>query len=226
MSDAIQGEYVLDRGYVELIDYMGDQNAVVDAARVSFGKRSDQYSDEQNARLLKYLIDHNHGTPFEMIVYKFRIKAPVVVWWQFVRHRIASYNFISGRYVPFSETEIYRPKEWRLQSSSNKQGSSDEVLDETVADLFNEKIHKLYEDAFHIYDKMINEHNVAREQARLVLPFAAVYYEAIVCMNARSLQNFLSLRQDSHAQSEIQEYANAMRKIVSTTHPNIFGTTK
>lgn len=223
MTKELQRVDVLDRGYVELIDIMGDDDAPVDAARVSFNKSASNYTKEQNDRLTKYLRDHRHDTPFEMVVFKFRVKAPVVVWWQWVRHRMASYNFVSGRYVPFDETEVSRVSDdaWRIQSKDNKQGSSGDFLPSEIGAEFNTEIDDIYKKSFDLYNRMLNS-GVAKEQARLVLPFAACYYEAIVLMNARSLQNFLSLRQDGHAQSEIQEYANAIRSIVSKTHPRIF----
>lgn len=213
---------VLDDGYVELVDHMGDDDAPVDAARVSFDKRASQYTAEQNDKLTTYLLEHKHGTPFEMVVFKFRVRAPVVVWWQFVRHRIASYNFVSGRYVPFEETDVHIPDGWRKQAKTNKQGSEPGAfVNPTQQEDFDGRRDHLYALAFGLYSDML-EANVAKEQARLVLPFAAVYYDAIVCMNARSLMNFLALRDESHAQDEIQQYARAIRTIVQTTHPRIF----
>lgn len=210
----------LDRGFVELIDFMGDDDAVVDAARVSFGKSANQYTDEQNERLTKYLLDHNHGTPFEMVTFKFRVKAPVLVWWHWVRHRMASYNFISGRYVPFDETEVHRPGAWRRQDPNVKQGSFGQ-FDGKLAVLFDTRRDQLYQQAFDLYNEMLDA-GVAREQARLVLPFGACYYEAIVQMNARSLKNFLDLRRAGNAQSEIRDYADAVYTIVNQTHPRLF----
>lgn len=221
MSDAIYRENCLEDGYVELLDFMGDEDAPVDAARVSFGKRAAEYPAEANERLTQYLLDHNHGTPFEMVTFKFRVRAPVIVWWQWVRHRIASYNFISGRYVPFEETEVHTPMAWRLQDPNAKQGSLEDHLPMPKGLEFSERRDHLYALAFALYKDML-EAGVAREQARLVLPFGAVYYDAIVQMNARSLMNFLSLRLDGHAQSEIREYAEAIRQIVSKTHPRLF----
>ena len=214
---------VLDKGYVELIDFMGDDDAPVDAARVSFAKAAENYTKEQNDKLTKYLLDHKHGTPFEMITYKFRVHAPVVVWWQWVRHRHMSYNFVSGRYVPFQEDQVYVPSLWRKQSISNKQGSAPgEYLDPMSARTINNKFKELIENSYELYDYMVNTAGIAKEQARLVLPGFALYYTAIVQCNARSLMNFLSLRDEDHAQSEIRDYAKAMKTIVSETHPRIF----
>lgn len=211
---------VLDKGYVELIDFMGNDDAPVDAARVSFAKSAENYTDEQNDKLTQYLLDHNHGTPFEMVTFKFRIHAPVLVWWHFVRHRMASYNFVSGRYVPFTDDQFYEiaADQWRLQSKNNKQGS-DGLLDdgrELTGDLTRHTA-----ESFRLYQKALDM-GVAREQARVFLPFASCYYTAIVQMNARSLTNFLNLRQGNDAQSEIRDYADAIRGIVQQTHPRIF----
>jgi thymidylate synthase (FAD) len=223
-GDALLHSKVLDDGYVELIDFMGNADAVVDAARVSFGRRASTETPEKNARLLRYLREHHHDSPFEMVAYKFRVRAPVVVWWHWVRHRVASYNFISGRYVPFTETSVYRVANnaWRKQSGSNKQGSAPgEFIDETLGAYYNEQISDLYREAFAIYEDMLGN-GVAREQARLVLPFGAVYYDAIVMMNARSLANFIRLRAAPDAQDEIRAYADAVRGIVAEKHPQLW----
>lgn len=214
---------VLDAfGFVELVDYMGEEDAVVDAARVSFDKLASEYTPEENSRLLSYLIKHEHGSPFEMIEYKFRIQAPVIVWWQWVRHRVASYNFISGRYVPFDETKCYKPNVWRIQSKTNKQGSEAGVfLGNPLSDLFSARRDKLYEQAYKLYEDMLRA-GVSKEEARLVLPFAAVHYQALWKINARSLMNFLHLRLGADAQEEIRMYANAICNIVRTTHPTLF----
>lgn len=213
---------VLDKGYVELIDIMGDDDAPVDGARVSFAKRADQYTEAQNDKLFKYLVDHAHGSPTEMTEFKFRIKAPVVVWWHWVRHRIGSFNFMSGRYVPFEEDEVYAPVAWRMQSASNKQGSDpNKELDPVLSSLFSQERNRLYEQCYSLYSRMLDA-GVAREQARLALPFAAVYYEAIWKVNGRSLTNFLSLREGLDAQEEIRKYAKAIHGILSGTHPRLF----
>jgi len=215
---------VLDEfGFVELVDYMGDDDAVVDAARVSFDKLASEYTPEENARLLSYLIKHEHGSPFEMVEFKFRVQAPVIVWWQWVRHRVASYNFVSGRYVPFEETKCYKPDIWRVQSKTNKQGSeAGSFISDTLSKMFSARRDKLYEQAYKLYQDMLRA-GVAREEARLVLPFAAVHYEALWKVNARSLMNFLHLRLGDDAQYEIRLYANAICNIVRTTHPTLFG---
>ncbi len=213
---------VLDSGFVELIDFMGDDDAPVDAARVSFEKSANQYTTEQNDRLMRFLIDNEHGSPLEMVTFKFRVSAPVVVWWHWVRHRMSNFNFASGRYIPFKENRVYIPTSWRIQSKTNKQGSDpDARLSPELSEEFNKRRDDLYLAAYGLYNEML-EHGVAREQARLVLPFAAVYYEAIFQANARSLMNFIALREKPDAQLEIREYAKAIKSIVSETHPRIF----
>ena len=220
-NDAIEHRTVLDDGYVELVDFMGDEDAVVDAARVSFGKRATQYTTQQNDGLRRYLKEHQHNTPFEMVVFKFRVRAPVMVWWHWVRHRMASYNLISGRYVPFTETDVHLPQDWRKQDPNAKQGSLDENVSEQLAWSFNARRNHLYALAFGLYTDMMAA-GVAREQARLVIPFAAVYYDGIVQMNASSLAHFLNLRRAGDAQSETRDYADAVYSIVSKTHPKLF----
>ena len=212
---------VLDRGHVELIDLLGDDDAPIDAARVSFAKTADEYTEEQNDGLSNYLASHNHTTPAEMVVFKFRVKAPVITWWHWVRHRMASYNFTSGRYVPYADDEVYTPTKWRMQSKSNKQGSSGEFIEDSVAEYINRTRDENLERDFALY-QFIMAQGGAREEARLVIPFAAVYYEAIFQTNARSLQNFIALRNAPDAQFEIREYAAAIQGIVSRTHPRLF----
>ena len=203
----------LDKGFVELIDFMGDDDAPVDAARVSFNKQAQNYSTDQNNRLTRYLIEHNHGTPFEMVTFKFRVHAPVITWWQWVRHRVASYNFVSGRYVPFDEDQFMEiaADQWRLQSKSNKQGSEGFLL-ASEGTFWSAALKGHIARSFELYDRAVKR-GIAKEQARLFLPFATCYYTAIVQMNARSLMNFLKLREDGHA----------IRAIVSRTHPRLFG---
>lgn len=224
MSKILAELPVLDKGYVQLLDYMGDEDAPVDAARVSFDKTADQYTEEENDRLLRYLLSHHHESPFEMVVYKFRVNAPVVVWWQWVRHRLASYNFVSGRYVPFAEDSVYHVDDdmWRKQSKSNKQGSAEgEYIDTELGAGFNKRLRDIYGQSYTLYNDML-EAGIAREQARLAIPFAAVYYPAIVMVNARSLANFLDLRLSPDAQWEIRQYANAVKRIVVNLHRRIW----
>lgn len=212
---------VLDKGFVRLVESMGNDLSIVQAARVSYGQGSK--GDEADKKLIKYLLDNQHCSPFEMTQFKFHIKLPIFVMRQVVRHRISSTNEISGRYSEFEENEYYIPEKWRLQDKKNKQGSSEEFLDgtEKIHKERDESISELYkdmnDDAFWFY-KLAIERGIAKEMARMILPTS--YYTSFYwSINARSLMNFLQLRLDSHAQWEIQEYARAIYKFFKNVLP-------
>lgn len=204
---------ILDRGYIELQDLMphpaagvpGDL-AIVSAARTSF--MGDSKGDEKDKRLLFYLLRHAHTSPFEMVEFKFRIKAPLVTWWQWVRHRTASLNMQSGRYVEFEEDEYYVPSAWRKQSSSNKQ-ASDGVIDAADEAALTDALVAHYERSYALYQAALAK-GVAREMARLFLPGFAVYYTGVVKQDAHNLMHFLRLRMAPDAQEEIRVYALAL----------------
>ena len=204
---------VLDKGFVELIDLMphpasgvrGDL-AIVNAARVSF--LGDSKGDLQDKKLLFYLLRHRHTSPFEQVEFKFRVHAPVVTWWQWVRHRMWNFNAQSGRYVPFEEDDFYTPTVWRRQSPSNKQASLGELTMEEGAPL-TEALLKHYESGFALYQKALAM-GVAREQARVFLPGFSVYYTWVCKVDAHNLMHFLSLRMAEDAQYEIRVYARAI----------------
>ena len=204
---------VLDKGFVELIDLMphpasgvrGDL-AIVNAARVSF--LGDSKGDMQDKKLLFYLLRHRHTSPFEQVEFKFRVHAPVVTWWQWVRHRMWNFNAQSGRYVPFEEDDFYTPTVWRKQSPSNKQASLGELTMEEGAPL-TEALLKHYEAGFALYQKALAL-GVAREQARVFLPGFSVYYTWVCKVDAHNLMHFLSLRMAEDAQYEIRVYARAI----------------
>lgn len=200
---------VLDKGFVELLDAMGDDNAIVAAARVSF--LGESKGQERDKKLLFYLMKHDHGTPFEMVVFKFRARAPEVVFRQWVRHRIGSFNVQSRRYTEVEETDFHYPSAWRLQSESNKQGSEGVAPDDVSAEL-SAKLDAVYKACAEAYQRAL-AHGIAREQARLFLPGFAVYSTFIWTVNARALMNFLRLRLGADAQWEIQEYARAIWSI-------------
>jgi thymidylate synthase (FAD) len=218
MSESLQGLIgkrvrVLDRGWIELIDAMphpssgiSADNVVVSSARVSF--LGESKGAEADRKLIHYLMRHEHHTPFEHIVMTFRLKAPLVTWWQWVRHRTASYNLMSGRYVELPEDEYYMPTEWRLQARRNKQGSEGALDTETAKRLTDQLLahieqgHQLYKQALAL--------GVAREQARLFLAGFAVYYTGYVTQNLRNLLHFLRLRTAPDAQHEIRVYAQAI----------------
>ena len=204
---------VLDKGFVELLDFMphpstgvsGDL-AIVNAARVSF--LGESKGDVQDKKLLFYLLRHRHTTPFEMVEFKFRVRAPLVTWWQWVRHRTWSFNAQSGRYTPFQNEDFYVPTVWRKQSSDNKQASQGEVSPADTDEL-SALMGEHYQQSFELYQKALDA-GVAREQARLFLPGFAMYYTWVAKIDAHNLMHFLSLRMPSDAQYEIRVYAQAL----------------
>lgn len=213
--EALFRREVLDKGYLEVQRVDGSDQEIVAAARVSF--LGDSKGEEKDRRLLHYLYRHRHMTPFEQVGMKVRVKAPVVVWWQWVRHRTQSYNFQSGRYTPFEEDEYYIPETWRKQSESNKQGSAGPVGDE-LNDLLNRRLQELAKDSHKLYQFAL-DHGVAKEQARLLLPAFGLYYEAVSTANLRNWLHFLSLRNAPDAQWEIRQYAKAVEEAVAEFFP-------
>lgn len=202
---------VLDKGYIELQSVMGDDLSIVNAARTSF--LGESKGEEKDKKLLRYLMKHRHTTPFEMVHFKFRIRAPVVVWWQWVRHRTQSFNLQSGRYVAFDEDDFYIPDYWRRQSKTNKQ-ASEGAIDFVGNGFSNEdyltnKLINHYEVSYSLYEHALSL-SVAREQARLFLPAWGSYYTGIISVNAHNLMHFLKLRMADDAQWEIRQYADVI----------------
>jgi thymidylate synthase (FAD) len=219
---------VLDHGFIRLIDYMGNDNAIVQAARVSYGKGTKQVSQDRG--LINYLMRHRHTTPFEMCDIKFHIKLPIFIARQWIRHRTASINEYSARYSILSN-EFYMPESEHLapQSNVNKQGRSVDAVPEIVA---NKVLATLKQDALSCYQhyiEMMNEDEhgniidensigITRELARMNLTLNH-YTEWYWKINLHNLLHFLSLRADSHAQYEIRVYANAILDIVKAWVP-------
>lgn len=203
---------VLDKGFVRLVDLMGGDQGVVDAARVSYGGKSK--GADADRKLIAYLLKHSHLTPFEHSLFKFHVRAPIFVARQWFRHRFAAYNEISFRYTEVKD-DFYMPAKWRGQDQKNKQGSSTSAaLDQArLSDMFKKDI----DSALATYKSMI-EMGVAREMARMVLP-VNLYTEFYWTVNARSLMNFVALRADAHAQWEIQRYGEAMAKAFRDAMP-------
>ncbi len=207
---------VLDKGFVELLDMMphpstgvsGDL-AIVNAARVSFlGESKGETADK---KLLFYLLRNQHTSPFEMVHFKFRVRAPLVTYWQWVRHRTFHYmsaNAQSGRYTPFEEEDFYVPSVWRMQSKSNKQASEGEV-DEQISGELTDKLLKFYDEGFRLYREAL-EAGVSKEMARLFLPGFSVYYTWVMSVDAHNLMNWIRLRIAPDAQHEIRVYAEAI----------------
>jgi thymidylate synthase (FAD) len=208
---------VLDDGFIRVIDYMGTDASIVQAARVSYGAGTKKVSEDRG--LIRYLLRHRHTTPFEMCELKLHVRVPMDCWRQWIRHRTASVNEYSTRYsVAVDAFRTTQPDEWRSQSDINKQGSGEAISPE-----LGEKLSKSESD-FHAVSKELYanrlESGVAREQARKDLPLST-YTEAYWKVNLHNLLHFLSLRMDSHAQYEIREYAQMIgREIVSKWVPH------
>jgi thymidylate synthase (FAD) len=207
---------VLDQhGYVRLVDWLGDDARILEAARVSY--KSTSKGEEQDKKLLAYLWKNKHLSPFEQCSVVFDIKLPLFVQAQMVRHRTQKINQVSARYTELPN-EFYIPTTWRKQSKDNKQGS---VVDEEWCD----NTHAVYSDCFRAqcdqaykrYQAMIKE-GIAREMARMVLP-QNIYTEIYSCWDLRNLLNFIALRDDSHAQAEIQEYSKAIKTMLEKLFP-------
>ena len=207
---------VLDDGFVCLVDVMGSDQAVVQAARVSYGDGTRRVSDDRT--LIRYLMRHDHSTPFEMAEVKMLIRMPMDAWRQQIRHRAASVNEYSTRYsLAIDARQTTAPGEWRMQAQSNRQGSSGELDDDDGRKLtdaeteFHSAAQKLYEDRIEL--------GVAREQARKDLPLCT-YTEAYWKCDLRNLLHYLALRMDLHAQKEIRDYARTIgEEIVAPLFP-------
>tara|TARA_B100000686_G_C16780544_1_gene971528 strand:- start:1447 stop:2067 length:621 start_codon:yes stop_codon:yes gene_type:complete len=191
---------------------MGDDLSVVKAARVSYGQ--DSKGEEADQKLINYMMKHNHGTPFEHIVYTFHIKCPIFVARQWFRHRMGSFNEISGRYVEL-DTKFWVPHVWRSNNQENKQSSTDGGFTPVEAEKLYRKYHSALDLSALIYEELL-EAGVAREQARAILPIGT-YTEFYWTVNARSLFNFLSLRTAPDAQEEMRDWAIAVQQIVEPT---------
>ena len=207
---------VLDKGFVIFKGCMDGDMGVVDAARVSY--KSEAKTEDENRKLIAYLLKHNHGTPLEHAVFKFHVKSPLFVARQWFRHRMASYNETSFRYREAPE-EFYIPEKWRTQDVKNKQGSI--VLDDSEYSSFSESLVDHCKMAKNAYDAMLRA-GVAREQARMVLP-VNLYTEFYWTVNARSLMNFVGLRSDNHAQWEMRQYSHALATFFRREMPWTFG---
>ena len=211
-EDAIK---CLDKGFVRLVDSMGGDDAIVQAARVSYGQGTSKISQDRG--LIRYLMRHRHTTPFEMVEFKFHCKMPIFVARQWVRHRTANINEYSLRYSE-ARDEFYfpDPEHIQFQSALNKQGRSGEVpleLKQKVLAHFKE----ISERSFSMYQEL-NEAGVARELARSLLP-VNIYTEWYWKNDLHNLLHFIGLRSDSHAQYEIRVYSDAMSESVKAVAP-------
>jgi len=231
--------------WIELVDIMPHpaqsitpEEAIVQAARTSYAGETKGY--EKDMKLLKYLYVNRHTSPFEMVEFKFRLRAPLMVWFQWERHRTQSMNLESKRYSEVKEESMYIPSVWRKQSTDNKQGSdgmihkedqqramrvmyensygtpTEDIMWGLCGDLTDENLPDFSETLRKHYSmgyefyRTALKAGVGKEQARLFLGGFGVYYTGVVKVNARNLMHFLGLRMDEHAQWEIRQYANVI----------------
>ncbi len=222
---------VLDHGFIRVIDYMGDDNAIVQAARVSYGKGTKKVNED--AGLIRYLMRHRHSTPFEMCEIKFHIKLPIFIARQWIRHRTANVNEYSARYSVLAK-EFYIPDHQQIapQSKANHQGRSDAELSTEESQHVLNLLRRDAEQCYDHYTEMMNEDEsgniidpektgLARELARMNLTLN-YYTEWYWKTDLHNLLHFLSLRADSHAQYEIRCYADVMLDIVKKWCPVAF----
>jgi thymidylate synthase (FAD) len=216
---------VLDKGFIEVVDSLGNDLTVVNSARVSFGKRKEKW-DKSDERLVRYLAKHKHYSPFRHLQVQFHIKAPEFVMRQWYKHVVGiettsnssakdhAWNEISGRYVEVED--FYYPSVWRKQSDDNKQ-ASEGVLDDLQQKRMNDTYNELMRQVEMAYDRMIDV-GVAKEQARIVLPlnqYTEVYWTA----SFQAVMNFIELRNEKTSQIEIQEYAKVLLQQMKEVFP-------
>ena len=206
---------VLDKGFVGLIDHMGSDDAVVQAARVSYGTGTKKVREDRG--LIRYLMRHEHTTPFEMCEVKFHIRLPIFVMRQLIRHRTASVNEYSGRYSVMTD-EFYVPKTIELQSTTNKQGREG-LYSEAETSGFRDIMNDMHTKAYETYEQFIEE-DMARETARAILPVSN-YTETYWKCNLKNFLHMAWLRMDSHAQWEIRMFADAMYGLVQPLFPAV-----
>jgi thymidylate synthase (FAD) len=220
---------ILNLGEIGLVESMGNDRKIAQAAWVSYGKQDSERTDDEVARVIRYMMQHRHGTPFEHVVFTFYVKCPIFVMREWIRHRIGSFNEISGRYKTLA-AEYYVPEVFRIKGSSNKQGSilpDDDWLEThgwMDAEDFNQEMAEdltiAYDKAYDSYQSLLAE-GIANEIARVILP-VGIYTQFWWTLNLRSLLNFMSLRSAENAQWEIQQYSKALEEIVKEIVPQAY----
>ncbi len=207
---------VLDRGFVRLVDYMGGDDRIVQAARVSYGQGTKSYRED--AALIDHLLRNEHTSPFEQVVLTFHAKMPIFVARQWIRHRTARVNEISGRYsVMKDEFYLPRPDDVAFQSLDNRQGRASEPIDAKHSDATIARLRAGQHAAFEDYKSLI-DFGIARELARINLPLS-LYTEWYWQIDLHNLFRFLALRLDPHAQKEIRAYADGILELVRKVAP-------
>tara|TARA_B100000085_G_C18429269_1_gene466091 strand:- start:81 stop:830 length:750 start_codon:yes stop_codon:yes gene_type:complete len=218
-------KHIGNAGFVKLVDCMPRviprdceklmcDHAIVQAARVSINDGIKSY--EKDSKLIDFLIKHKHTSPFEMVKFKFHIKCPIFVQRQWIRHRTANVNEISGRYSVLNP-EFYIPDKIYDQGKMNKQMSGNEITDVNTKQMFDEYI----KSGFKLYNtyKMLVDNGVSREIARIGLP-VNMYTEFYWCIDLHNLLNFIRLRSAYNAQYEIKAYSDSMKELISDLCPN------
>jgi len=207
---------VLDRGFIRLVDYLGSDERIVQAARVSYARGTKSYREDK--ALIDYLLRNDHTSPFEQVVFTFHVKMPIFVARQWLRHRTARVNEISGRYSVF-EPEFYIPQseDIALQSTDNKQGRSKEAVTPELKEKVLSDLRNQQKDAYAVYKDLIGK-GIARELARVVLPLS-LYTEIFWQIDLHNLFHFIRLRMDAHAQKEIRVYAEILLSLAKRVCP-------
>jgi thymidylate synthase (FAD) len=207
---------VLDHGFVRLVDYLGGDDRIVQSARVSYGEGTKTVREDR--ALIDYLLRHRHTSPFEQVILTFHVKMPIFVARQWIRHRTARLNEISGRYsVMRDEFYVPRPHEVRFQSETNKQGSAEHEVPESLREAVIDGLRSAQATTFGQYEELL-EQGIARELARVNLPLS-LYTEMYWQIDLNNLFHFLRLRMDWHAQYEIRAYGDAMARCVRAVAP-------
>lgn len=218
MTSEIEKEIaVLDHGFVRLDSFMADDLSVVNSARVSFGKRKSEFDLSDDAGLLNFLMKKRHGTPFEHNAFRFHVKAPIFIFREWQRHRIGSFNEMSARYMELPG-EWYIPEAENVRTRVGKPGHyTYEQMEFNIASGFLMSLNENCENSYNSYQAAL-EIGIAPEQARLFL-HVNHYSEMYWTVNARSMMNFLSLRNEATAQQEIQEYAKIVEWFFNLAMP-------
>lgn len=215
-EDFLKSINCLDKGFVRLVDYMGDDAAIVQAARVSYGLGTKTPEEDRN--LIRYLMNKMHTSPFEQVEFKFHIKAPIFVFRQWIRHRTASANEASLRYTEMKE-EFYIPdaEELRFQSKDNKQCRDEKNIDLETSEEILAEMKEMQLLSYRHYQNLL-ETGLAREVSRINIPISA-YSEMYWKMDLHNLFHFLKLRMDKHAQYEIRVFADAIYELIKPIVP-------
>jgi len=210
---------VLDKGYVRLVDYMGDDLSIVRSARVSHDAawRAGE-NEHKDRKLIRFLMRNQHTSPFESVIFTFEVKAPIFIARQWMRHRAQKYNEISARYTKL-ELSYYLPEHIGQQSGANHQ-ARDIDQPNPSEDLIRHKMDEIMTECMEVYDQLI-EAGVPREVARVILP-VSTYTRFFATVDLHNLFHFLNLRNSEHAQHEIQQYAIAVKQLISPIVPEAY----